>query len=198
MKIIKKDNIEEVVRFLKKGRVVSLPTDTVYGFLGHAEQGKTVSKIFDIKKREKTNPIGIFVKDLSMAKRYAEIYKREELLQRYWPGKFTFILKKRREFPKGIGTKKTIGIRIPNYDLFDEIFSKINFPLAQTSANLSGRPASLDSEAIIREFKKQAVQPDLVFNVAVLTPSLSSTVVDLTSKNPRVIRKGPVKFKAQT
>ncbi len=199
MKIIKEENIREIVCLLKQGRVVCLPTDTVYGFLSHAQKEKAVNRIFDIKKREINNPVGIFVKDISMAKRYAEVdEKQEDLLRRYWPGKITFIFKKRREFPEGIGTKDTIGIRVPDHNLFDKIFSEINFPLAQTSANISGRPAPLRSEIVIGEFKNQTEQPDLVFDAGVLPSAGSSTVIDLSGQKARVVRKGPVEFRIRS
>ncbi len=183
---------------MKQGRVAALPTDTVYGFLGHAEQKETVDKIFDIKDRDRNNPIGIFVKDLSMAKRYAEISEEQEaLLRQYWPGRITFVLSKRREFPSGIGTEDTIGIRVPEYELLNTIFQKINFPLAQTSANISGRPSPLDSKTIIREFKNRGSRPDLVLDNGETPLAHPSTVVDLSAGEPKLIRQGEVKFKPE-
>ncbi len=200
MRVIKKDkagNIKEIIDCLKKGGVVALPTDTVYGFFGNAFKKNIVDKIFDIKKRGKHKPIGIFVKDSEMVQRYAVLNEgaRKEV-ERYWPGSVTFIFKKRktRTFPAGVGTKETIGIRIPNHPLFKKILTEINFPLAQTSANISGEPAFLEAGRIIKEFKNQEPAPDLVLDAGKVPGGVASTVVDLTKEPPEVLRKGKISF----
>jgi len=168
-----------------------LPTDTVYGLFCDAHNKSAVKRIFAIKDRSLEKPLGIFVKDMAMAKQYAEINsKQEEFLKNYWPGKVTFVLKKKIHFSEGVGAKDTIGIRIPDYDLFKKLFALINFPLAQTSANLSGKPYILNAKEVIKQFENPVFQPDLILDAGDLPPAKPSAVIDLTNTTPKILRKG--------
>ena len=113
----------------KNGGVVICPTDTVYGFLADATNKKAVDKIFKIKKRPKLKPLPIFVKDIKMAKELAEINKEQEkILKKYWPGKYTFILKRKPNIKLYGVHKNTIAIRIPKYKFLNNLLKKINKP----------------------------------------------------------------------
>lgn len=145
MKIVNQsiESLNEAVTILNKGGVVICPTDTIYGFLADATNKKAVEKIYKIKKRPRSKPLPIFVKDLKMAKELAEIDDRQEkILKKYWPGKYTFVLKAKNQKPKskiyGIN-KDTIAIRVPKYKFLNDLLKKINKPLVQTSVNISAR-----------------------------------------------------------
>lgn len=223
MKIIKTDlkNLKEIIKLIKKGKVIICPTDTVYGLICNARNEKAVEKFFKIKKREKTKPIGIFVKDIKMAKEIAEIdADQEKLFKKYLPGKITFILPKKQyetrtriNFLSGlVGAKGTIGIRIPDYPLMHSLFKEINFPLAQTSANISGQPATTKIKEVLKQFEIKNSHgciriprgqrprvalfacPDLVLDAGNLKKAIPSTVVDLTGKIPKTLRKGEIKI----
>ena len=132
--------IKEVAKAIKNGQVVVCPTDTVYGLVCDATNKKAVEKIFKIKKRPKAKPLPIFVKDIKMAKKFAKIDKKQEIfLRKVWPGAVTVVLKSRK--------KGTIGIRISNNELVLDLVKHIG-PLAESSANISGKPASKN----IKEF----------------------------------------------
>lgn len=193
MKLIPEKEVKKVVLTLEKEKVVALPTDTVYGFFANAFSEKGVKKIFEIKKRKINEPIGIFIARIKKAKKYARIgEKEEEFLEKYLPGQVTFILEKRVPFPKGVGTKSTIGIRIPEHPLFRDLFTKIDFPLAQTSANVSGEKTLKKGEEIFERFKKRPLGPDLVLEGSTPSGVKPSTVVDLSSSYPKIIREGSV------
>ena len=120
MKVLDGAGVSELVRAFRQGNVVCLPTDTVYGLFCDAGNERSVHRIFKIKDRSLDKPLGIFVKDVETAKSCAEISeKQERILRKYWPGKVTFVLKKRKDFCRGVGTENTIGIRIPDFDLFE-------------------------------------------------------------------------------
>lgn len=182
--------VEKAVRVIKKGGVAVFPTDTVYGLLADAGNKKAVGKIFKIKKRPKTKPLAIFVKDIKMAKNYAFINKKQEkFLKKNWPGKFTAILKSKNNLSEGVAAKnKTIGIRIPDYKLIDSLFEKINFPLAQTSANISGNPATTKIKEVLEQFIAKRVTPDLIIDAGDLPKNQPSRIVDLTAEEIKIIR----------
>jgi len=193
MKIVKisSKNLNEAVKVIKKGGVVIFPTDTVYGLIADAKNKTAVKKIFKIKKRSFKKPLPVFVKDLKMAKGLAKIGKtQEKILKKCWPGKVTVILKaKSTKFPKGIISKdKKIGLRIPDYKFLSLLLKKINCPLAETSANISGKKASTKIKEVLKQFGKGRCQPDLVLDAGNLKISLPSTVVDLVDF--KILRKG--------
>src|SRR4030042_6277146 len=190
MEIIKEKDIKitEIVKWLKGGKIIICPTDTVYGLVADATNQTAVNKIFKIKQRENGKPIPIFVKNLKMAKDFAVIKKEQEkIIKSVWPGRTTLILKPKRKLPKGIGRAgKEIGLRIPDYKIISRLLSVSNSPLTGTSANISGKPASTKIKEIIYQFKNQKHQPDLVINCGDLRKNKPSTIIDLTIYPSRV------------
>jgi len=202
MKILRiSGNKKEIARIAKsalaKEEVIVFPTDTVYGLICDARSENAVKKIFEIKKRSFEKPIGIFVKNLKMAKEFAKIEKKQEnFLNNFWPGKLTAILKKKKDLP--VGEEKTIGIRIPDYKLIRFLFKEIDFPLAQTSANISGRPATTKIKEVLKQFEKEELKPDLVLDAGNLKETKPSTVIDLTGGEPKILREGEIKTRQIT
>ena len=191
------DGIEESIKVIEENGVIVFPTDTVYGLICDAENEKAVEKLFKIKKRPKGKPISIFVKDIKMAKEFAVINRKQErFFKKVWPGTITAVLKPKKNLPLNISQgKNTIGVRIPDHKLILKLIKKINIPLAQSSANISGRPASTKIRDILKQFKNKKNQPDLILDAGNLKPSEASTVVDLTGKELKVLRKGDLKEK---
>lgn len=199
LKIEKKNfqkTIKEAAEKIKKRKILICPTDTVYGLVGNAASREAVGKLLKIKKRPKEKALPIFIRDIKTAKKLAEINKKQEkLLKKFWPGKITFVLKKKAKAKIfGIG-KKTIALRIPDYNLVNFLLRKTNLPLIGTSANISGKPASNRIKEIIKQFKSQKYQPDLIIDEGNLKPSKPSTIVDLTGKKIKILRKGAVRIK---
>jgi L-threonylcarbamoyladenylate synthase len=197
MKIIKLDNnnLEETVKiageFIKEGKAVVCPTDTVYGLVCDATNKKAVEKIFTIKDRPKDKPLPIFVKDIVMAKELAEINEEQEIfLKKSWPGNVTVILSRRGAGPELFGAdKKTIGLRVPDFELILNIIKEFGLPLAETSVNISGELPMNDIKKIIETFSQKEAQPDLVIDAGDLGEANPSQIVDLTSEKPKIIRE---------
>lgn len=191
--------IEIAARSIKEGKVLVCPTDTVYGLLADATNEKAVKRVFKVKKRPKGKPIPIFVNDIKMAKKLAFIDKSQEnFLKKYWPGKVTTVLRRRKDcgLPKILfGRIQTIGLRIPDYKLVNMLLAKLNRPLTGTSANISGEPPSTKIKEVINQFKNQKAQPDLILDSGNLKLSLPSTVIDLTERKLQILRKGAEKTK---
>ena len=204
MKILKirGKNFKEISKIVAKstreGKVVVCPTDTVYGLICDATNKKAVRRLLEIKRRPKNKPIPIFVKNLKMAKTLAKIDKKQEkILKAVWPGKVTTVLKRTR-FRQGFGgrekirlygvDKKTIALRFPDYKLLNVLLKKLNCPLAETSANISGRLPLTKIKEIIKQFKIRKYQPDLAIDAGNLLNSRPSVVLDLTSWPPKILR----------
>lgn len=178
---------------LEKGKMVVVPTDTVYGLVCDATNASAIDRIFKIKNRAKEKPVGVFVKNIKMAKQIAQINeKQQRFLKKLGKNlsNVTFILKKKKELP--VGTEKTIGIRIPDFFLINKLFEQIDFPIAQTSANISGKPATTEIEQVLKQFRNQALRPGLVIDAGDLPKAKPSTVLDLTGKKPKILREGEI------
>lgn len=184
--------VNKTANILKNGGVAIFPTDTVYGFLADAGNKKAIEKIFKIKKRARSKPLPVFVKDIKAAKELAEITKdQEKILKKHWPGKYTFILKLKASKNLSklvIGKNNTIGIRIPKYKFLNDLLKKINKPLAQTSVNISGKPEIKKIKEIIAKFADNKNKPDLIIDGGDLLKSKPSKIVDLTGIEKKVLR----------
>ncbi|MFH1037030.1 MAG: L-threonylcarbamoyladenylate synthase [Patescibacteria group bacterium] len=184
--------VKIVADAIKNGKVIVAPTDTVYGLIADAMNKKAVERVFKIKKREKGNPLPIFVKDIKMAKKFVHIDKNQEkILKSVWPGKVTVVLKSKIKNQKskiyGV-SKNTIALRIPKYNFINKLLGAASFPLTGTSANISGKPSSTKIKEIIKQFKGQKYQPDLFIDAGNLKKSLSSIIVDITSEEIKILR----------
>jgi len=163
----------------------------VYGLVCDAINKKSVKKIFSIKKRPLNKPLAVFVKDIKMAKRYANINKKQEkILKRSWPGAITFILKalpaQKTKLSPLVYKGRTIGIRIPDYVLMKKIFKEFYGPLAQTSANISGEPAVTRIKQVLVDFAREDI---VIIDAGDLPKSKPSKIIDLTGKKVMVLRR---------
>lgn len=189
MLIVKLQNkkINTVVDFLNNGGVVICPTDTVYGFLADATNKKAVDKIYKIKKRPKSKPLPLFVKDLKMAEGLAVINeKQNKIIKKYWPGKYTFVLIRQKRIKLYDGAKDTIALRMPRYNFLNNLLKKIKKPLVQTSVNISGQAAMLKISDIISQFDRLNI---LILDAGNLKKSKPSKILDLTGDKIKFLRK---------
>jgi len=174
--------ITKTLEALKKGKVVVFPTDTVYGLICDAKNKEATERLYKIKKRPKNKLIPVFVSDIEMAKGIAEIdAKQEKFLKTVWPGATTCVL----TVKSGGGT---IGIRIPENNWLLNLVRQLGRPLAETSANISGKPASVRMNEVLAQFDNQEEQPDLVINGGDLPISDPSRVLDLRFFPPKILR----------
>ena len=182
--------IEKAVNFIKRGGVVIFPTDTVYGFIADAGNKKAVENIFRIKKRSRKKPLAVFVKNIEAAKQLAEINnKQEKILKQYWPGRFTFVLKRKKINKKLYGLdKSSLALRVPNYKPLNDLLRKINKPLVQTSVNVSGKKPLNKVKEIITQFKNSKI-PIILINAGDLKNPKPSQIIDLTKTKNRLIRR---------
>ena len=184
-----KNIADMATKFIREGKVLVCPTDTVYGLICNATNKKAVEKLFKIKNRKPTNPIPIFVKDIKAAKKFAYIDKKQErFLKKVWPGKITAVLNRKKGYKLYGLDKNTIGLRIPKYKLIIDLLKKINKPLTGTSANIIRKPASTEIKKVIKQFQNQKYQPDLIIDAGNLPKSKPSKVIDLTVHPPKILR----------
>jgi len=183
-------NISTAVNILDKGGVIVYPTDTIYGLGCDIHQPKAIQRICRIKNIDPAKAQLSFVcYDLSDMSKYIKTIPTStyRLLKHYLPGPYTFILEASKEVPKLLKSKKdTVGLRIPHNNIARNIVKELGRPIL--SASLPGEMVEeyTDPELIYRNFHKLV---DVVIDGGIggMTPS---TVIDCTSEEPIVLRKG--------
>lgn len=193
--IIKQD-IEKVISDLNSGKVVAIKTDTVYGLVCDANNVEACAKIYKIKRRDKKKPLAIFIKNIDEVKKYvlnSELSTElVNIMEKYWPGPLTIIFKKRKNVFEHLteGTN-TIGIRIPNDEFLLDILNEVDFPLAQTSCNISGENEYKDALEIENKLGNEI---DLIIDGGEISNSKASTIIMTYNNNIEVIREGTIKI----
>lgn len=178
--------IRRAVEALERGGVIAYPTDTVYGLGCDIYQKKALDELYRIKRMPKEHPVAIVCPDLSDIARYAMVDNRNYRIMRHLlPGPYCFILPATREAPRMLMTKRrTVGIRVPEHDVAQALVRELGHPIASSSASWEGRLLN-DPDEIDARFKGLALVLDVGLDG--LEPS---TVVDLTSEHPVIVREG--------
>lgn len=185
--------LAETEAMIRSGEVAAVPTDTVYGLVCDARNDGAVRRMFAIKKRPQEKAFPIFVKDIATARRYAYISDvKAKFLEKVWPGPVTVVFQHKEKLPPVLtGSKQTLGIRIPDHPFLLELLGCLDFPLAQTSANILDKPAAKTAAEAAQYFTDEKEQPDLVIDGGQVKGT-SSTAVDFTGNQPIILRAGPV------
>jgi tRNA threonylcarbamoyl adenosine modification protein (Sua5/YciO/YrdC/YwlC family) len=185
------NEIEKIVKILKKGGLVIYPTDTVYGLGCDITNTKALAKIAKIKgvKLEKTN-LSFICNDLSHLSDYVRQIQSStfKILKRSLPGPYTFILPGNNNLPKAFKKKKTVGIRVPDNNIARAIVKALGNPIVSTSIRDEDEllEYTTDPELI---FEKWSNLVDVVIDSG-YGDNIASTVIDLTTDIPEVIREG--------
>jgi len=174
------------------GKVFIYPTDTIYGLGGNPFDELVVKRIAEIKGRDEKKQFIWLLSDFENVMNYTEIVFENhlEFLQKIWPAPVTVILNL-NERTKKIANQETAAIRIPQNDFCLKLLKEISRPLISTSVNRSGNEALNHIEYIIRDFSQDV---DVIIFSSQTQEKASSTIIDLTSEEPKLIREGSIKF----
>ncbi|PIR13250.1 threonylcarbamoyl-AMP synthase [Candidatus Falkowbacteria bacterium CG11_big_fil_rev_8_21_14_0_20_39_10] len=191
LKNIKESDINLIVAYLKKGRVVVLPTDTVYGLHGDATNNRVIKKINKLKKREGQSPLLILVNGLAMTKKYCYLNKEQtKALDKFWGLKSrptSVILKSKGKLPKELTAGlDSVGIRLPKGDFLTTIIDRVGVPIISTSLNISGEKPLIGVKGLGQYFR--GAKPDLAVDAEKIKGA-PSRIIDLRSINDiRILR----------
>jgi L-threonylcarbamoyladenylate synthase len=183
--------IEAVVKSIRKGYTVIYPTDTVYGLGCNALDPKAVSKIFKIKRRPRNQALPIAVTNKRLAERFAFIDDQaKRLISVFWPGALTIIVKKRKIIPdETTAFHNTVGLRAPNHIVPQMIIKKLDLPLITTSANIHGKANPTSVKDVLSQIGREV---DIILDGGKTISQSTSTVIDLTTSPPKILRKGEI------
>jgi len=180
--------IDQVVAALRQGAVIAYPTDTMYGIGCDIFNQKAVKRIFQLKKRDKDKPFSFICSSLKDVSQYCFLSNSAyRLMKKCLPGPYTFILPAMKIVPKIMLTRqKTVGIRVPDNRICQQIVDTLGNPILTTSANLEEE--SYLAEAFEVE-ERIGNRIDLIIDGEPISPALSS-VVSLIGDEPLVLRVG--------
>jgi L-threonylcarbamoyladenylate synthase len=183
---------EILLRVLRDDGVMVFPTETFYGLGVSAFSGRAVAEVYHLKKRDRDKPLSVVVSDFAMAERVADspppLFRT--LADAFWPGPLTLVVGARPLFPVAmLGPGGSLAIRVPGLPWLVDLIGRLGIPLTATSANVSGGGEISDPAQIILEFEGKV---DVIVDSGPTPGGLPSTVIDLTSKSPRIIREGAV------
>ncbi|MDD2431411.1 MAG: L-threonylcarbamoyladenylate synthase [Firmicutes bacterium] len=190
-KIFFRNQLDEAATLLKAGHLVAFPTETVYGLGADALNPEAVLKIFAAKGRPADNPLIVHVKEaedaLGLAFTNAKFYL---LAKTFWPGPLTMVLPRKPIVPNvTTGGLDTVALRCPRNTIALELIAKANTPLAAPSANRSGRPSPTEAFHVLEDMKGIIAG---VVDGGHTGIGLESTVLDLTTDTPQILRPGGV------
>jgi L-threonylcarbamoyladenylate synthase len=187
--LLKSGNLQNIVKkcllaLEKPGTFLFVPTETVYGLICSWDDVLARERIYKAKKREENKPFQMLVSNIDMVKSFGGIISSttEKIVQAFCPGPITIVV------PTKDG--QNIGFRIPKYDFILKLIESHTFPLAGTSANLSGEPPALNSQQALSELK---LIPDVVVDFeSIPESSIPSTVIKINGSKLEILREGPI------
>jgi L-threonylcarbamoyladenylate synthase len=185
----REDGLAEASRAVQRGRLVILPTDTVYGIGADAFEPEAVQRLLEAKGRGRQMPPPVLVSAKSTVEALAIGIPEwaSALVEELWPGPLTLVLRQQPSLQWDLGeTRGTVAVRMPDHEVALELLSRTG-PLAVSSANRTGLPAATDADAA-EEMLGEEVR---VILDAGATPGPSpSTIIDCTGERGRVLRQG--------
>jgi len=189
--------IESAVRLLREGALVAFPTETVYGLGGRADRADSIQAIFSAKGRPSTDPLILHLPEPDLAKAVKEgwvaapLPKSASILTHaFWPGPLTLILRRGpKVHPEMTAGRDTMAVRCPAHPVAKRLLEAVRVPLAAPSANRFGRISPTDAEAVREELSGSI---PLILDGGPCSIGLESTVVNLVSPSPEILRPGAI------
>ena len=190
------DKIAAAAQVLRKGGLVAIPTETVYGLGANGLDPDAVRRIFEAKGRPQDNPLILHITGPQWLPRYCKDIPPLAfvLTRKFWPGPLTLILKRNDRIPDIITAGlDTVAVRCPNHPVALALIREAGVPIAAPSANLSGRPSCTTAQAVAADM---AGKIDGLVDGGPCLYGVESTILDLTEGEPRLLRPGGVSVEA--
>src|SRR5216110_813637 len=183
------------VKLLRKGEIVALPTETVYGLAADALDPIAVAKIFEAKGRPRFDPLIVHFPDCHWLEKVAGLRPQDrqlvlKLAEKFWPGPFTMVLPKRETVPEIVTAGlDTVAIRISAHPVFSEIAREFGKPIAAPSANRFGRISPTTAKHVLDEL--DGLIP-FIIDAGPTTHGIESTIVAVRDGKIDILRRGPI------
>ena len=186
--------IEQAASIIQNGGIVAFPTETVYGLGGDALNPESSAKIYEAKGRPSDNPLIVHIADIDKLPAIVSDIPKEAkaLTERFWPGPLTIILGKSDIVPyKTTGGLDTVAVRYPSDPVAQAFIRASGGYIAAPSANLSGKPSPTVGKYVIQDLDGRV---DMIITGDDSVIGLESTIVDMTSDKPMILRPGYITY----
>ena len=182
------EGISQIVKSYKNGKIIAFPTDTVYGIGCDPFNKDSITRIYELKKRngEKRFPI-LGLSKIELEKIVEFNSDAEKISSIFWPGQVTLLLPIRKEIDDKIENNGKLAVRVPDNLCILEILNQCKLIIG-TSANISGEKSILDSN----ELEKKLPEVDILVNGGKIISSGESTIIDFIDSKLKIIREGSV------
>lgn len=187
-----KARLTQAAAILRRGGLVGIPTETVYGLGANGLDPAAVADIFRAKGRPQDNPLILHIPSADWLERYCRDIPPAayDLARRFWPGPLTMVLKRRELVPDVVTAGlDTVGMRCPDSALTRQLIAAVDAPIAAPSGNTSGRPSPTTAKAMLEDMDGRI---DAILDGGPCSVGVESTIVDLTAQPPRLLRPGGV------
>lgn len=191
-RIVGEESLEEIIKVLKNGELVALPTETVYGLAADITQEKALKKIFEVKGRPSDNPLIVHIASIEEVPKYAKNFPNlaKSLFLRFSPGPLTLVLEKKEQISSLVSAGlSTIALRIPKHPFFLRVLAEGKLALAAPSANLSGFPSPTSAEHCYQDLKGKI---PFILEGGVSDIGIESTVLRLNAPYLELLRPGHI------
>ena len=195
MKTLISTDLAAAVELLRKGEVVALPTETVYGLAADALNPIAVAKIFEAKERPRFDPLIVHFPSRDWLEKIVDLPVEDrqlilKLADKFWPGPFTMVLQKREIVPEIVTAGlDTVAVRISAHPVFAEIVRELDQPLAAPSANRFGRISPTTAQHVMDELGGRI---PLIIDAGPTEHGIESTVVTVRGAKIDILRRGPI------
>jgi len=186
------DKLDYAGKVLREGGLVIFPTETVYGLGANALNSEAVKGIFKAKGRPSDNPLIVHIYSLEqLSYIVSEVNEMaRKAMDAFWPGPLTIIMKKSHNVPDGVTAGlETVGVRMPKHNVAIPLLKAAGVPVAAPSANTSGKPSPTRVDHVIYDMDGKV---DVILDGGSCQVGLESTVLDVTSVPPKILRPGGV------
>lgn len=187
-----KEQLKEAAQYIKNGKLVLFPTETVYGIGADGLNEKAVKDIFIAKGRAQDNPLILHVSSIEMIEKITKNIKplEYELINNFFPGPLTIILDKKDIVPSVVSANlDTVGIRMPSNKIAHDLIELSNTPIAAPSANISGKPSGTNIDDIFDELNNRV---DYIINGGETDIGVESTVIKVIDNKIHILRPGKI------
>ncbi|MBR2511630.1 MAG: threonylcarbamoyl-AMP synthase [Firmicutes bacterium] len=184
------ENIAKAAKILADGGLVAFPTETVYGLGADALNEDAVKRVYEAKGRPSDNPMIVHISRASDIGQTTRMLSPTivSLIDNFWPGPLTIVVKKRDEIPKTTtGGLYTVAVRLPDNETARKLINLAGVPVAAPSANLSGRPSPTTFEHVVEDLNGKV---DVILKGEPCRVGIESTVLDVTGDTPMILRPG--------
>ncbi|MBQ8002753.1 MAG: threonylcarbamoyl-AMP synthase [Clostridia bacterium] len=184
--------LKEAAECIKHGGLVAFPTETVYGLGADTFNPDAVKKIYTAKGRPGDNPLISHIADMDSVLKLAQYVPEDakNLMEEFWGGPLTIILKRRKEVPDIVSAGlDTVSVRMPSHSVANALIRIAGTPIAAPSANLSGSPSPTTFEHCKADMDGRV---DMIIDGGDCSIGVESTVVDMTGDEPVILRPGAV------